>query len=232
MCQNSPISRCLLETLNGLTLSSVTEHEKRPVFLSSVTWKDHIVSWRLSRMPAAERERKGCSLRHANSVGLVYLEREHAHYREVKALAKRLKDEFGVRRVGMMSFVQKEAKDTPTWLVKKLDSGYFCKSDLNWYGWPVKEIQAFVDTPFDILIDLELDPVLPLKYVVRASAAGMKVGVNHPTWSRDLDLQVVRSVAVNDEDVDEVDVILQDPMDDWREHTEKTIVFLKNIDLQ
>ena len=84
----------------------------------------------------------------------------------------------------------------------------------------------------DDLIDLELDPVLPLKYVVRASAAGMKVGVNHPTWSRDLDLQVVRSVAVNDEDVDEVDVILQDPMDDWREHTEKTIVFLKNIDLQ
>ena len=81
--------------------------------------------------------------------------------REVKALAKRLKDEFGVKRVGMMSYVHEDTKDTPTWLVKKLDSGYFCKGDLNWYGWPVKEFEAFVDTPFDILIDLELDPVLP-----------------------------------------------------------------------
>ena len=77
-------------------------------------------------MPSAERERKGCSLQHASSVGLVYLERDHAHFREIKELAKRLKDEFGVRRVGMMSFVAEEMKDTPTWLVKKLDSGYFC----------------------------------------------------------------------------------------------------------
>ena len=41
----------------------------------------------------------------ASSVGLVYLERDHAHFREVKAVAKRLKDEFGVKRVGMMSYV-------------------------------------------------------------------------------------------------------------------------------
>ena len=83
-------------------------------------------------------------MNNAQSVGLVYLERDHAHFREIKDLAKTLKEKFGVRRVGMMSYVSEEMKDTPTWLVKKLDSGYFCKSDLNWHGWPVKEFEAFV----------------------------------------------------------------------------------------
>jgi len=177
------------------------------------------------------RERRGCSLGRAQSVGLVYLERDHAHYREVKELAKRLKNEFGVRRVGMMSYVETDAKESPTWLVKKLDSGYFCKSDLNWHGWPVKEFEAFVDAPFDLLIDLELEPVLPLKFIVRKSCAAMKVGVDHPDWNADLDLRVVRDLE-DEEDLEEVDVILHDPMDDWRAHTEKTISFLNQMDLQ
>ena len=204
-----------------------------PVFLGVVTWKERIFRWKLNRMPDAERERRGCSLQHASSVGLVYLERDHSHFREIKELAKRLKDEFGVRRVGMMSFVPEEMKDTPTWLVKKLDSGYFCNSDLNWFGWPTKEYEAFVDTPFDILIDLELEPVLPLKFVMRASMASMKVGVDHPDWNRDLDVRLVAEALAEDEDeMEEVDVILQDPMESWREHTARTIAFLNQIDLQ
>ncbi|MEE2919963.1 MAG: hypothetical protein VYA72_07170 [Bacteroidota bacterium] len=183
-------------------------------------------------MPRSERERKGCSLNKAQSVGLVYLERDHAHFREIKDLAKTLKEKFGVRRVGMMSFVSEETKDTPTWLVKKLDSGYFCKSDLNWHGWPVKEFEAFVDTPFDILIDLEIDPVLPLKFIVKASMASMKVGVEDDEWNDDLDLRIVREQSARPEEMDEVDVILHDPMEEWREHTRRTLDFLQNIDLQ
>jgi len=130
-----------------------------------------------------------------------------------------------------MSFVPEEGKETPTWLVKKLDSGYFCKSDLNWFGWPVKEFEAFVDTPFDILIDLEVEPVLPLKFIVRSSMAGMKVGVDHPEWNADLDVRLVHE-EVEEADLEEVDVILQDPMEDWRTHTARTFEFLNQIDLQ
>lgn len=201
-----------------------------PVFLGAVTWKERIFRWKLSRMAPSDRERKGCSLRNASSVGLVYLERDHAHFREIKDLAKRLREEYGVKRVGMMSFVPMDGKETPTWLVKKLDSGYFCNSDLNWYGWPTKEFEAFVDTPFDILIDLELEPVLPLKFIVRASVAGMKVGVDHADWSRDLDVCLV--AQEQEEEMEEVDVILQDPMEPWREHTSRTVDFLNQIDLQ
>lgn len=218
--------------MGGFGSGGLLESLMQPVFLSAVTWKERIFRWRLNRLSSPERERKGCSLKNANSVGLVYLERDHAHFREIKALAKRLKEEFGVKRVGMMSYVHEEEKDTPNWLVKKLDSGYFCKADLNWYGWPVKEFEAFVDTPFDILIDLELEPVLPLKFVVRSSVAGMKVGVEHPAWNHDLDLRMVPEPVEEEDDMEEVDVILQDPMDPWRAHTQRTISFLNQIDLQ
>ncbi|MDA0945735.1 MAG: hypothetical protein RLZZ314_629 [Bacteroidota bacterium] len=202
-----------------------------PLFLEVVNWKERIFRWRLKRMQAPERERRGCSLNQAESVGLLYLERDHAHFREIKDLAKRIKEEYGVKRVGMMSFVQEEEKQTPNWLVKKLDSGYFCKSDLNWYGWPVKEFEAFTQTPFDILIDLELEPIMPLKFVVRSSCAGMKVGPDHPEWANDLDVRLVQEPEEID-DMEEVDLILHDPMEAWREHTSRTLAFLNQTQLQ
>ena len=73
--------------------------------------------------------------------------------------------------------------------------------------------------------------MLPLKFIVRKSCAAMKVGVDHPDWNADLALRIVRDQEEG-EDLEEVDVILHDPMDDWRAHTEKTISFLNQMDLQ
>ena len=222
----------MLETLSPKRGSIKFNTSVRPLFLKAVNWKDRIFLWRLKRLNQPERERKGCSLRNANSVGLVYLERDHAHYREIKGLAKALKEKYGVKRVGLMSYVPADDKETPNWLVKKLDSGYLCKSDLNWHGWPTKEFEAFVDTPFDILIDLEIDPVLPLKFVVRKSLAAMKVGIDNAPWNVDLDVRLVLEEAPDEGEMEEVDVILQDPMERWREHTQRTLAFLNQIDMQ
>ena len=120
LCQNPRLSLVLWETLAALRRLLPCKRGWSRVFLGIVTWKERIFLWRLNRMGSGERERKGCSLSRASSVGLVYFERDHAHFREVKALAKRLKDEFGVKRVGMMSYVHEDTKDTPTWLVKKI----------------------------------------------------------------------------------------------------------------
>ena len=222
----------MLETLSPKRGAIKFNTSVRPLFLKAVTWKDRIFLWRLKRLNQPERERRGCSLRNANSVGLVYLERDHAHYREIKGLAKALKEKYGVKRVGLMSYVPADDKETPNWLVKKLDSGYLCKSDLNWHGWPTKEFEAFVDTPFDILIDLEIDPVLPLKFVVRKSLAAMKVGIDNAPWNVDLDVRLVLEEAPDEGEMEEVDVILQDPMERWREHTQRTLAFLNQIDMQ
>lgn len=222
----------MLETLSRNRAAIKPNTSVRLLFLKAVNWKDRIFLWRLKRLGQRERDRKGFSLKNAKSVGLVYLERDHAHYREIKSLAKSLKEDYGVKRVGLMSYVPTDEKETPNWLVKKLDSGYLCKSDLNWHGWPTKEFEAFVDTPFDILIDLEIDPVLQLKFVVRKSMAAMKVGIDNPHWNDDLDVRLVLEDAPAEEDMEEVDVILQDPMERWREHTKRTLAFLNQIDMQ
>ena len=193
--------------------------------------KERIFRWRLARLDSPERERRAVSLSRATSVGLVYLERDHAHFREVKAIGKMLKEKFGVKRVGFLSYVEEEEKSTPNWLVKKLDSGYFCKSDLNWHGWPVKEFEAFTDTPFDILIDLELEPVLPLKFVVRKSTAGMKVGVDGTEWCEDLDFRIVPE-ARRRGGVGGGGRHPEDPMEEWKAHTAKTLENLSKIDFQ
>ena len=189
--------------------------------------------WRFRRLAAADRTRRGVSLRSANSVALVYLERDYAHFREVKEWARKLKEDFGIKQVVLMSYVEQDAKSTPSWLVKKLDSGFFCKSDLNWYGWPVQEFQLFVETEFDLLIDLEIQPCLPIKFLIRQSKAAMKVGVDHSEWNEDIDFGVVfdSHQAPTSED-DELDAILHDPMESWRLHTEKTIELLNQINLQ
>ena len=189
--------------------------------------------WRFRRLKSPDRQRRGVSLGSATSVALVYLERDYAHYREVKEWARKLKDDYGIKRVGLMSYVEHDDNNTPTWLVKKLDSGFFCKSDLNWYGWPVKEFQLFVETEFDLLIDLEIQPCLPLKFVFRQSKAAMKVGVDHPEWNDDIDFRVVLdSGQAPEPDEDEVDAILHDPMEAWRQHTEKTFELLNQINFQ
>ena len=161
------------------------------MYLYDVKWKEHISRFVLSRYKDDKREKKGCSLRNADSIGLLYLERDHVFYRTIKDIAKHLEEDFGVRRVSMLSYV--DAKRTPGWLVKKLDSGYFCKTDLNWYGKPKKEIQAFTESEFDILFDLELEPNLPLKHVLKMSSAKMKVGAKQEDWPYlDYDLQIGR----------------------------------------
>jgi hypothetical protein len=193
-----------------------------------VKWKERISRFVLSRYKDNERIRKGCNLRHAESVGLLYLERDHEFYRTIKDLAKHLRDELGVKRVSMLSFVDEDAKRTPGWLVKKLDSGYFCKADLNWYGKPRKEVGAFTEVDFDILFDLELDPILPLKHVLMMSNAKMKVGSEQQDWSiTDYDIKIGRvdhPIPEGEEDVN--------PKLVWKEQIERTFKFISEVNIQ
>ena len=149
-------------------------------------------------------------------------------YRMIKDIARHFQDELGVKRVSMLSFVDEDSKRTPGWLVKKLDSGYFCKSDLNWYGKPVKEIEAFTEVEFDILFDLELEPILPLKHVLKMSMAKMKVGVDQVNWDfRDYDVQICRL----DHKPNEAG-IMPNEMEVWQEQIERTLKFISEANIK
>tara|TARA_Y100001954_G_C15806663_1_gene603036 strand:+ start:2266 stop:2850 length:585 start_codon:yes stop_codon:yes gene_type:complete len=193
-----------------------------------VKWKENISRFILSRFKDDKRTRQGCSLKNAESVGLLYLEKDHNHYRTIKDISKYLQDEMGVRRVSMFSYVDTDIKRIPGWLVKKLDSGYFCKSDLNWFGIPKQEIEAFTEIEFDILFDLELEPNLPLKHVLNRSLAKMKVGPEQEGWEyRDYDVKIGRIEHKPNEDGTPVDLSKV-----WKEQIERTFKFISEANIQ
>tara|TARA_B000000532_G_C18781541_1_gene368518 strand:+ start:215 stop:796 length:582 start_codon:yes stop_codon:yes gene_type:complete len=193
-----------------------------------VKWKENISRFVLRRYKDNQRERQGCNLRNAESVGLIYLDRDHRFYRQIKDIAKHLHEELGVKTVAILSYVPFDSKKTPGYLVKKLNSGYFCKSDLNWYGKPVKEINSFIEEEFDILFDLELEPILPLKYILKKSMARMKVGPEQKEWdTQDYDVTICR-IEHNPEDGEEV----VDQMLVWQEQTERTFKFISEVNIK
>ena len=130
----------------------------------------------------------------------------------------------------MLSYVDNHKKHIPGWLVKKLDSGYFCKSDLNWYGKPQKEVQAFIDCEFDILLDLELEPILPLKHVLVQSKAKMKVVAAQPEWDiMDYDFQVVRDNTFDNSDEEGGH---KSSVKIWKNHMDMTFRILSEMNIQ
>ncbi|MEM7101970.1 MAG: hypothetical protein AAF502_02490 [Bacteroidota bacterium] len=55
---------------------------------------------------------------------------------------------------------------------------YFNKKNLTWFWIPKsKDVEAFINTPFDILISLHLQPAPQLEYVSALSKAHMRVGL-------------------------------------------------------
>lgn len=76
------------------------------------------------------------------------------------------------------------------------------REELNMFYHPVStEANKFISTPFDVLIDLNFDKILPLQYISSLSDAGLKVGLfesevgNYPF---DLMMEVKKPVNVED----------------------------------
>lgn len=125
---------------------------------------------------AGDRVRKGSTFHEAQSVGLVYVDRDEELYNQVKRYVKFLHSEYGMRRVCAMAFVDKKAKQVPVYQAQKLEYQFFTRNDINWYQKPVHNVANFLDEPFDILIDLNLNDSLATDYLIRDSKANMKVG--------------------------------------------------------
>jgi hypothetical protein len=60
---------------------------------------------------------------------------------------------------------------------EELKVEYFTKKDSTWYGLPIGEVvNNFIETPFDILMALHINPVPQLEYIAALSHASFRVG--------------------------------------------------------
>lgn len=161
--------------------------------------KTQITAQLLRRSGVCQRDRKGCDLNKAMNVAILCEETDESGYKLMRKLAKQLKDEFGVRHVRLLSFIDGTGKDVPIYQAHKLESDFITLDDLNWKLNPSSHLRSFLEEEFDILIDLSGSSKIPLEYVMRHSRAHMKVGKNTSPRSAFYDVSVnIPAQAGND----------------------------------
>lgn len=137
-----------------------------------------------------ERPRKGVNLRGARQIMLVYTETNELKFKLVKDIAIYLKKEYDIKRVMRIAYINGDEKAVPAWHMRKLESDFFCSTDLNWYDKPVKNVDAHLSEAYDVLIHLDPDESTALDYFVAASKAKMKVANFSANRPQDFDILI------------------------------------------
>jgi len=160
------------------------------LIFDTMSWKIQVNKLLVKRLPIIQRGAKGTSLNRAQRIALIYINQNERRHKDVKLLAKRLIQEYNLKRVMRFTYVDSKKKDIPNWQMQKLDSGFICQNDLNFWGKPEDNMDLFCQEPFDILINLESSLPVPLIYTVRNSRAAMKIAVRQDCRNEDYDVLI------------------------------------------
>lgn len=129
----------------------------------------------LSREHAKPRKVEACNWDTAKYVGFIYKIDDERSLKHLKWYMNEIKKNHGQKRMLALGYL--DEKLAPAFLSHGLNTDYFLKKEVNWYGRPnSKAVSNFVSQPFDILIDLTDYDCVPLRFVLGESKAKFKVG--------------------------------------------------------
>ncbi|MDZ4823075.1 MAG: hypothetical protein SH856_06425 [Flavobacteriales bacterium] len=158
------------------------------------------------------RNRKGCNFNSADRVAILYRDQDESFFKKVKAYAKYLKEQFGIKSVHALAFVDQTIKKLPVYQSRKLEFDFFSREDLNWQMRPIHNVKNFLDQEFDILLDLSGGDIVPLNFVLKESKAGMKVGLKHSRSEKFCDLTIDMGAQTGlDKFIDQINRYLSNP---------------------
>jgi len=145
-----------------------------------VEWFENIKrAWGRRKLPTKinqSRETAVSNFHNARSVAILYEEKGESYFILVKQYVKYLKSEFGVKEVMAFCYIA-DKKEVPHYHTHRLKFDYFLKSELNWWYEPTcDQVKNFITNEYDILINLERTPALPLEFIQAESNARLKVG--------------------------------------------------------
>ncbi len=123
------------------------------------------------------RLRQGFNFNSAETICIIYKERDEPFFKQLKEYSNFLKGHFNIKTVFLMAYVDEVEKRIPVWHQHKLETDYFTRQELNWHLKPVSGVEKLINTEFDILIDFSGGNVLPLNFILKESKAKMKVGM-------------------------------------------------------
>ena len=110
------------------------------------------------------------------SIGILYREKGEGFYILVKQYVQYLRAQHGIRDVMALCYIDDKGR-VPHYHVHKLKFDYFDRNDVNWRFEPnCQQTSNFINTEYDVVIDLEREPVLPLQFMLARSKAHFKVG--------------------------------------------------------
>ncbi len=113
------------------------------------------------------------NMQDARSVGIVFDATQGSNFDLVKKYIVYLKEM--KKRVKAIGFY--DQKVLPTMAYSKLEYDFFCQKDLSWYNVPKNVyVKNFIQDDYDILLDLNLNDLFPLRYISTMSKAKFKVG--------------------------------------------------------
>jgi hypothetical protein len=114
-----------------------------------------------------------CNLDDASSIAILFSAFDQNGFPEIKRFLKTLS--FEGHKLYVIAYI--DDKEVPDYLSAEKSINLITQNDLNWLYKPQNEfIKAFVNTNFDILINLDVQNSLPIQYLCTSSIAGFKVG--------------------------------------------------------
>ena len=129
-----------------------------------------------------KRKGKVVNLSEARSVTLLYRVDDEKKYEVVKNYVKYLKEEEGIKKIIAIGYV--DAKILPDYLKPRLEFEFFSNKPQGNF------VNNFKYEEYDILIDLESEEIIPLRYLLNWSKAKFKVGFYNKEFETYYDLMI------------------------------------------
>ena len=112
----------------------------------------------------------------ARKIGIIFYASTGAEFDHAMGLVNFLTE----KNIDVALLVYCPEKEVPQNFFLRKHSKVFTKKDLNWYNKPLPLfVEKFISINFDILIDLSMQEVFPLRWVATLSLAKFKVGALH-----------------------------------------------------
>lgn len=129
--------------------------------------------WLKKEAKGLKRSIKSFGIENASTIGVVYNATNRDDAETVKQFIQYLKEER--KDVSSLGFI--DSKDASDIVKSHLNYNYFDKRNLSKSLIPKGEdVQNFINKPFSILIDLNIEECFPIEYISTLSIAKFKVG--------------------------------------------------------
>lgn len=127
------------------------------------------------KLKGLKRKPKSIGLKQAAKVGVIYNATNRSDYEIVKKFIQYLIEER--KEVSSLGFIN--LKDSSQIVKPHLNYSFFDLTQLNKVAIPNSiDVDKFIETRYDMLVDLTLEDVFPVKYVASLSKSRFKVGAS------------------------------------------------------